>query len=67
MSRPTIRTDEDRTEVKIEGELKIGKYTISAVGIGGDKPWIFGEGGEGMATTPEKLFKLIDDFYREEL
>lgn len=66
MTRAT-RTDNAQTEIKIEGELKIGKYTISAIGIGGDNPWVFGEGGEGLATTSEKLFKLIDDFYREEL
>ncbi len=57
-------------EIKIEGELKIGPYTIKASdpGVsGGEKPWIYGEGGEGMATTPEKLLKLIEDFYKAEL
>lgn len=66
-------TREISAEVKrpfISGVISIGPYTIasSVPGIsGGDSPWIHHESGEGMATTPEKLLKLIEDFYREEM
>lgn len=49
--------------------MKFGKYTIMALKSKeheGFDYWIQHEDGEGMATTEEKIEKMIEQFFREE-
>ena len=44
--------------------LNVGKYDVTRQGDG--SYWIRHNSGEGLRTTPEKLEKLIHDFYCDE-
>ena len=48
----------------IINRLIVGKYDVTRQYDG--SYWIRHESGEGMRTTPEKLEKLIHDFYCDE-
>lgn len=51
----------DETEIP---ELVIGDYSITQQSDG--NYWIYHKSGEGMQTTPQKLGRLIHDFYTKE-
>lgn len=53
---------ERRAEVRPNGRLVVGEFTIRPYGDG--DYWISREDGEGMQVTGETFGKLIGDFYR---
>ncbi len=67
MKKKTVR--KPREEIRIKGEIDIGGYVINSTPIYG-VPWLHGPDGDGMGMSPptvEKLFKLIEKFFKENM